>query len=444
MIAAPPLPEIGRYVICRTREEAAEITPGTTDYEGRPVYGVTAKAARFLRAPQRRRAFVGGVGSGKTWAGIDASLIESGRRRCRGMIVSPTYGNLRDVIIDDFRMRAGGLLLDFKRADMEFHMLNGSVILLRTAERPDLLRGPSLAWVWGDEAALWEEYVHQMVLARLRQAGPLWLTTTPRGKRHWLFKKFALQGDETPEQIRQHNEKFFLVHAATRENIFLPEEYIEDLRSDYGTGWFSRQELEGEFTEPEGALFHREWFRVLDMPPHDKEIEQVVRGWDLACTTQTYSDYTVGCKIARMKDGRFVILDIYHGKWEWPDARKQIIDCALRDGPNVHVGIETVAFQTVAKQELLREPSMHGYLIKGVERTGRGGDKVAHAAPLASRVEAGLVSIVRGRWNDSFLDELCSWTGDKKEPDDQVDAAANAYALLAKKRYVSSGQKHWN
>ncbi|MDE2468069.1 MAG: phage terminase large subunit, partial [Bradyrhizobium sp.] len=55
-------------------------------------------------------------------------------------------------------------------------------------------------------------------------------------------------------------------------------------------------------------------------------------------------------------------------------------------------------------------------------------DKATRAAPLASQVNVGNVSVVRGAWNRAFLDELAGFPS--AAHDDQVDAAALAFEAL--------------
>ena len=57
------------------------------------------------------------------------------------------------------------------------------------------------------------------------------------------------------------------------------------------------------------------------------------------------------------------------------------------------------------------------------------GDKVTRATPMSAQVCGGNAMIVRASWSDTFADELAGFpTG---EADDQVDAAADAFAVLA-------------
>ena len=57
------------------------------------------------------------------------------------------------------------------------------------------------------------------------------------------------------------------------------------------------------------------------------------------------------------------------------------------------------------------------------------GDKFTRAGPVAARVNAGRLKLVRGSWNRAFIDELATFPVGAH--DDQVDALSGAYAMLA-------------
>ena len=65
----------------------------------------------------------------------------------------------------------------------------------------------------------------------------------------------------------------------------------------------------------------------------------------------------------------------------------------------------------------------------GVKATPVTGDKVTRAAPALARAEAGNIRLLRGDWNDHFLDELEAFPIGRH--DDWVDALADAINELA-------------
>lgn len=195
-------------------------------------------------------AFTGGIGSGKTYAGAVLALAEISRLGLPhlAMVVAPTYQMLQDstlrTLLDVFtRVR---LPVRLNKSAMILELPGGVEIILRSAENPDRLRGPNIAWVWLDEAALCPAQTWDILIGRLRyttpdgaaRAGRLWITSTPRG-RNWLYRK--------ADQMK-------IFRAATSDNRYLAPEYIAALEEAY-TGDFARQELYGEFVAFEGLVY---------------------------------------------------------------------------------------------------------------------------------------------------------------------------------------------
>lgn len=195
---------------------------------------------RFWRSDKRFRAFVGGIGSGKTRAGCVEVLRQPAGTR--GAIVAPTYPMLRDSTLASFTdlARVFGILDEdaFNKSTMTMTLRNGTEILWRSCDDPDHLRGPNLGWFWLDEGALMPEEVFDIMIGRLReQPGRGWITTTPKGF-NWLHRVF--QSDRRPD--------YSLFHCSTDGNPFLTPEFVESLRDKYEGAW-ARQEFEGEFVE---------------------------------------------------------------------------------------------------------------------------------------------------------------------------------------------------
>jgi predicted phage terminase large subunit-like protein len=57
------------------------------------------------------------------------------------------------------------------------------------------------------------------------------------------------------------------------------------------------------------------------------------------------------------------------------------------------------------------------------------GSKEIRASPFSSQVNAGNVKMLRGDWNQAFIEELRQFPAGKH--DDQVDAASDAFTSLA-------------
>lgn len=259
------------------------------------------KQGQFLFADEHHAAFVAGIGSGKSIAGAMRALLASqgyvGQAKViqtpnLGVVTAPTYTMLSDATLRAFMEIAGGAVKSFNKNERLATMANGSEIIFRSTEHPERLRGPSISWWWGDEAALYVPNVWPIMVGRLRQFGKYgyaWVTTTPKG-RNWIWKQFASK-TLTPDPsagasgrgVETGTGDYVLVQASSADNPFLDEAIITAWRETYA-GDFARQELGGEFVAFEG-LIYAEFDRgthVVTQRPQD--FVQVVAGVDWGYT----------------------------------------------------------------------------------------------------------------------------------------------------------------
>lgn len=194
----------------------------------------TVPQRAFWESPARFRSFVGGIGSGKTYAGTVEILRQP---KSAGMVVAPTYPMLRDATLRTFADLARPLVADFNRSEMRATLTNGTVVLFRSADDPDRLRGPNLGWFWLDEAALMSAETWLIMIGRLRERpGRAWVTSTPRG-RNWLYTTFAEGGPD-----------YHTTRSSSRDNTFLAPDFVRSLEHAYDARWLA-QEVEGEFVD---------------------------------------------------------------------------------------------------------------------------------------------------------------------------------------------------
>lgn len=175
----------------------------------------------------------------------------------------------------------------------------------------------------------------------------------------------------------------------------------------------------------ENAVFKVDWFTVKDRAP---EGLRWVRYYDLAASAKTSADYTASLAAAFDKEGNLWFRDMLRGRWEWPEAKREIKKLMLRERHTIH-GFESVAFQLIAVQELRRERTLLNIPFRAVKVTT---DKLSRALPLAERAAEGKVFLVRGAWVNAFLSELARFTGRNDAHDDQVDTASGCVEMLAK------------
>jgi predicted phage terminase large subunit-like protein len=184
-----------------------------------------------------------------------------------------------------------------------------------------------------------------------------------------------------------------------------------------------------------GMCFRREWFRIVDAIPAGTVF---VRSWDRAGTIKTINspdpDWTVGVKIGRCPDGRFIIADEVRIRQSPMHVDQAVRNTADQDGPEVQIVIQQDPGSAGISDASNLVRLLAGYQVL-VHRPTL--SKWVRAKPLSSQAEAGNVALLRGAWNSVFLEEAQAFVDEKlvKTPegyhDDQIDAASVGFMSVA-------------
>ena len=275
-------PSVEPWQATRPNEAARDLFP----YE--VTFGDATYSQRvFLDDDRRFHNFTSGVGAGKTLAGIlrVALNVEKWNPGEMGMIVTPTTLGLKNVIIPE--LSKWGFLDDWvykgpTSDEPGLHAPNGARILLESADNDrkiERLRGPSISWVWIDEAAIVPENAWQILLGRLRTGNyrNAFITTTPSGY-NWVYESFV----DAETRVKSVNN---VLGVPSYANPWLPIDYRRDILDEY-EGNFHAQEVLGEFVSFEGLVYP--WFddedhvvALEDVPePGSGSIRQTIYGVD--------------------------------------------------------------------------------------------------------------------------------------------------------------------
>jgi predicted phage terminase large subunit-like protein len=186
-----------------------------------------------------------------------------------------------------------------------------------------------------------------------------------------------------------------------------------------------------------GGILKREWFEITR---HIPTIVESVRYWDLAMSSKTSADYTVGFKYGLGEDGNDYILDIVRSRVELHDLPRFIRDVILSDGRGVRQRFEKAGYMTRAIQQLARDRQLKPYDLRGVGVTT---DKLTRVLPAAARASLGLVKMAYADWNRDFVTECVSFPNG--EHDDQVDGFSGAYDALhmSKPATIKTETRRW-
>jgi predicted phage terminase large subunit-like protein len=174
-----------------------------------------------------------------------------------------------------------------------------------------------------------------------------------------------------------------------------------------------------------GLYFNRTWCQVIDIAP---KVIEIGRGWDLAATPETPEndpDWTASVKMARLADGRYLVMDANAFRGSPADVERRMFNTATQDGYATRVGIPQDPGQAGKHQVASLVKMLAGYAVEFSPETG---DKITRFSPFSAQCEAGNVMVLRGQWNERWFQML---EGFPELPhDDDCDATARAFQLV--------------
>ena len=418
--------------------------------------------------------FMAGRGFGKTRVGAEwlgAASFED-PDAFPSAVIAPTYG---DVKFTCFEGPAGllnvipkELIVRYNSSDMiiEMKTRSGKTTTIRgfTAEKPERLRGPQHARIWGDELSSWayDEETWDMAMMGLRLGNNpqiLW-TTTPKPKE--LVRKLI-----EPKKGR------FIVRGSTFENkANLPDSFFAQLEQYEGTT-LGRQELYGELIDPEeSGIIKRSWFRLWPAKKPLPQLDWIIMSMDTAFTEATFdkkngADFSA-CVVMGVfqQDGvaNLIMLDCWAEQLGLPELMKRVKrELQNRYGDDEDTAVIRPMFGSAkpltsgrAPDILLIEDKGSGISLRqmlareGIEayayNPGRA-DKLSRlhiVSPVFAQRRVWLPESdkFKGRpktWIDPMLAQLCAFTGAGSiKHDDYVDAVSQGVRLCLDKGLVST------
>jgi phage terminase large subunit-like protein len=223
-----------------------------------------------------------GRGWGKTFVGAnwlaERALTEPGDYA----VVAPTLGDAKKICVEG----ESGLLValggedgphvaQYNRSEYVIHLVNGSRIILGSADAPKRIRGLNLRGVWCDEVGSWVDITvwNEGIKFATRKGDPrIVITTTPtRGNKVLvkLLDRFAEAGGSILGGLGGNT---FLTRGSTRDNERnLSREWLDEIEEEFGGTELGRQELDGELLRAvPGALI------TLDIIEHTRLTEKQV------------------------------------------------------------------------------------------------------------------------------------------------------------------------
>ena len=354
--------------------------------------------------------------------------------------VAPTFDQAKRVMWPKLRALAGyakqgGLIQRENVNDGWIELISGRRIYLKGADNPDSLRGIALSFVCLDEYAdmkpfVWDEIIDPALMDV--RGNVLFIGTPKPGARHFqsiFMMASGIKPGWVQEYIPEDWKDWAGFHYTSLDNPFISREELDRMMNTSNKPRdVIRQEIEAEFTSGGGNIISPKDFKIIQMLPGEHSVGQLVTTVDLAGLTETpggridpYRDESVIVTTYVEDDtGDWFVHEMQHGQWGPRECALRMIK-ALKQ-PGQRLGIEQGALKQAVGpylEDYMREFNRFVTPEPLMHFNARKLDRITWA--LQGRAERGKIHLVKGPWNQWFLDQIAA-LGDKYAHDDGPDA----------------------
>lgn len=348
-------------------------------------------------------------------------LIINALQTDRGQVfyVAPTQGQARDIMWQTLLELGHPVISGSHINNLQIKLVNGAMISLKGADRPETMRGVSLKFLVMDEYADMKPDVWEQILrpALADQKGSAMFIGTPMGRNHFyeLYKYAELGDDETYRGW----------HFTSYDNPLLDPSEIDMAKKSMSSYAF-RQEFMASFEARGSEMFREDWVQFGEEPEvGDYYIAVDLAGFEEVNKKRTKNSKLDETAIAVVKvspDGWYVD-NIIYGRWSLDETATKIFQ-AVRDYRPISVGIERGIAKQAVMSPLMDLQKRYGTFFR-VEELTHGNKKKTDRVmwALQGRFENGYVTLSKGEWNSRFLDQLFQFP-DPLTHDDLIDALA--------------------
>lgn len=154
---------------------------------------LTTPQSEILNHSARFKVVASGRRFGKTFASIAALAQHARYPNSKCMYIAPSYRMAKQIVADDlyYMLKERKWLKKFNQSDLTYTLVNNSIIMLRSADNPDSIRGVGLDFVVIDEAAdidesAWTASIRPTLSDR---NGSALIIGSPKG-RNWFFDAY--------------------------------------------------------------------------------------------------------------------------------------------------------------------------------------------------------------------------------------------------------------
>ena len=348
-------------------------------------------------------------------------LIVEALQADRGNVwyVAPTQGQARDIMWLTLLELGNPVIESSHVNNMQIKLVNGAVISLKGADRPETMRGVSLKFVVLDEYADMKPSVFEQILrpALADLKGKSLFIGTPMGRNH--FYELYNYGDKNDDK------EYKSWHFTSFDNPLLDPKEIEAAKKSMSSFAF-RTEFMASFEAASGGIFKEEWIKIdEDEPTNGRYFVAVdLAGFEnVAAATTAKKKRLDQSAIAIVKittDGWWVA-DVEYGRWDIKQTAQKIFD-VVRDYEPVCVGIERGALKNAVLpylSDLMRKYNSYFRIEDLTHGNKKKTDRITWS--LQGRLEHGKITFNEGPWNSEIIDELMNFPNAQVH-DDLIDA----------------------
>jgi predicted phage terminase large subunit-like protein len=303
--------------------------------------------------------------------------------------------------------------------NMQIKLVNGAMISLKGADRPETMRGVSLKFVVLDEYADMKPSVFEQILrpALADLKGKALFIGTPMGRNH--FWELYSYGDEGKDK------EYKSWHFTSFDNPLLDPKEIEAAKKSMSSFAF-RTEFMASFEAASGGIFKEEWVKYDDEEPNEGRYFVAVdlAGFENVAAATTAKkkrlDQTAIAIVKVTRDGWWVA-DIEYGRWDIKETAQRIFN-VVRDYEPVCVGIERGALKNAVLpylSDLMRKYNSYFRVEDLTHGNKKKTDRITWA--LQGRMEHGKLLFNKAEWNSEIVDELMNFPNPQVH-DDLIDA----------------------
>ncbi len=262
--------------------------------------------------------------------------------------VAPTQGQARDIMWQMLLELGHSVIASSHVNNLQIKFINGALLTLKGADRPETMRGVSLKYLVMDEYADMKPEVWEQILrpALADQKGDAMFIGTPMGRNHFyeLFTYASVSKDED----------WGGYHFTSFDNPLLDPDEIKAAEKSMSAFSF-RQEFMASFEAHGSELFKEEDVLFSEEEPTDGEYYIAV---DLAgfadvqkATTKTARLDQTGIAVVKAGVEGWWVADIIYGRWGVEETARRIFGAVSKYKP-VAVGIEKGALKNAVSPYL--------------------------------------------------------------------------------------------